>query len=122
MTQQVGYPYGFDNRGRTTDADYRNHIRQLVQQLLFTVPGERVMRPTFGCGLKQLVFGPNGTEIGAASEMLVQASLQEWLGELIEVNSVEVETEDATLRVTIDYGIRASGEQQLEQFSAGIGP
>src|SRR4030095_7949177 len=69
---QVDYPFSFDNRGRTSDTTTDEHIRDLIEQVLFTSPGERENRPTFGCGLNQLVFAPNSPELAAATQFLVQ--------------------------------------------------
>src|SRR5256885_5673839 len=96
---QVDYPFSFDNRGRTTDTTVDDHIRDLIEQVLFTSPGERVNRPTFGCGLNQLVFAPNSPELAAATQFLVQGALQQWLGELIGVHFVQVTREGSTLSV-----------------------
>ena len=57
-------------RRRRSDED---HVRDLIEQVLFTTPGERVNRPTFGSGLLQLVFAPNSDALAAATEMTVQA-------------------------------------------------
>src|SRR5437879_11318605 len=105
---QIDFPFHFDAGGRTALASNQKHIRDLIEQVLFTSPGERVNRPTFGCGLNQLVFAPNSPELAAATQFLVQGSLQQWLGDLIVVDSVEVESVDATLRVTISYVVRRS--------------
>jgi phage baseplate assembly protein W len=78
-------------------------VRDLIEQVLFTSPGERVNRPAFGTGLRQLVFAPNGDELATATQFLVQGALQQWLGELIRVESVEVSSEDAALRVKVQY-------------------
>ena len=102
----VDFPFHFDSRGRTAQTDDADHIRDLIYQVLFTSPGERVMRPTFGSGLLQLVFAPNSDVLAATTQMLVQGALQQWLGELIVVEAVSVEAEDATLRVTVQYVIR----------------
>src|SRR5204863_6259000 len=108
---QVDYPFSFDNRGRTADATADDHIRDLIEQVLFTSPGERVNRPTFGCGMNQLVFAPNSPELAAATQFLVQGALQQWLGDLIVVDSVEVASEDAALEVTISYIVRSTQSQ-----------
>ena len=79
----LDYPYQFDGRGRTAEADDQAYIRGLIEQVLFTAPGERVMRPDFGSGLMQLVFAPNSLELAAATQFLVQGALQQWLGNLI---------------------------------------
>jgi len=115
----IDYPYRFDHRGRTTEVDSDQHIRDLIEQVLFTSPGERVNRPTFGSGLMQLVFAPNSAELASATQFLVQGALQQWLGDLIQVEQVDVNVEDATLRVTVAYMIRRSQERQVAQFSKG---
>ena len=86
----VDFPFHFDRRGRTAEVDYDAHLRDLIEQVLFTVPGERVNRPDFGCGLLQLVFAPNSDQLAATTQYLVQCSLQYYLGDLIQVDAVEV--------------------------------
>jgi phage baseplate assembly protein W len=114
---QVDFPLHFDGRGRTADTSYENHVRDLIEQVLFTAPGERVNRPSFGSGLLQLVFAPNSPEVAAATQFLVQGALQQWLGDVIEVEKVEVESEDSTLRITVDYLLTRSQERRVAQFS-----
>lgn len=109
----IDFPYGFDGRGRTAHTDDDGHIRDLIEQLLFTAPGERVNRPTFGSGALELVFAPNGDALAAATRLSVQASLQEWLGDVIEVSDVDVEASDATLRLTVRYLVRRTGETRV---------
>jgi len=115
------YPYQFDGRGRTADADEATWIRGLVEQVLFTSPGERVMRPNFGSGLMQLVFAPNSPELAATTQFLVQGALQQWLGDLITVQAVEVAAEESTLRVTVRYVIRRTQLAQEAAFERGAG-
>src|SRR5438132_5215553 len=103
----VAFPYQFDARGRTAIRDdYDQHIRDLIEQVLFTTPGERVNRPTFGSGLMQLVFAPNSDALATATQQLVQGALQQWLGDLIQVEAVDVQNVDAELRVTVSYVVR----------------
>src|SRR4026207_1498105 len=99
----VDFPLRFDGRGRTAETDDEGHVRDMIEQLLFTEPGERVNRPTFGSGVLELVFAPNGDALAAAMRLSVQASLQEWLGDLIEVANVDVDNDDATLRLSVRY-------------------
>lgn len=113
---QIDYPYHFDERGRTASVDEEGHIRDLIEQVLFTAPGERVNRPTFGSGLLQLVFAPNSDALAATTQMTVQGALQQWLGDLIAVESVEVNSHDSTLEVQVQYVILRSQERRLEQF------
>lgn len=112
----LDFPFHFDGRGRSALTDDDDHIRDMIEQFLFTAPGERVNRPYFGSGLLQMVFAPNSTELAAALQHTVQAGLQQWLGDLIEVQRLEVRSEDATLRVEIDYAVRRTGQQRTEQF------
>jgi phage baseplate assembly protein W len=118
----IDFPFHFDHRGRTGETDEDDHIRDMIEQVLFTAPGERVNRPDFGSGLLQLVFAPNSDELAATTQYLVQGALQQWLGDLIQVDGVQVESEDAELRVTIRYTIRLTQQQQVTEFrSGGIG-
>jgi phage baseplate assembly protein W len=113
----LDFPFHFDPRGRTAATTYQDHVRDMIEQLLFTNPGERVNRPDFGSGLLQLVFAPNSSELAAALQFAVQAGLQRWLGDVIELQSLEVGTEDSTLRVVVRYVVRKSGEQQMDTFA-----
>jgi phage baseplate assembly protein W len=116
----IDFPFHFDARGRTADTTYEDHIRDLIEQVLFTAPGERVNRPTLGSGLLQLVFAPNSPELAAATQFLVQGNLQQWLGDLIEVRAVDVEALEATLRVQVDYVIRRTQQTQSAQFTQQV--
>lgn len=116
---QIDYPFYFNGRGRTTDTDDEEHIRDLIEQVLFTSPGERVNRPTFGCGLMQLIFAPNSEALASATQLTVQGALQQWLGDVIQVEAVQVESEDSTLRVTVQYMVRRTQQRQVAQFTQG---
>ena len=118
--RQINYPFQIDGRGRVADTSYEEHIRQMIAQVLFTIPGERVNRPEFGCGLHQLIFEPNSDELAATSQFLVQGSLERWLGDLIEVEEVEVENDRARLVVTIVYAIRRTQQRQVAEFSREV--
>ena len=113
------FPFQFDGRGRTAEAEEEAYVRDLIEQVLFTAPGERVMRPDFGSGLLQLVFAPNSPELAATTQMLVQGALQQWLGDLIALEGVEVEAIDATLRVTVRYVITRTQVAQAATFERG---
>jgi len=116
----VDYPFHFDDRGRTAATGDDEHIRDLIEQVLFTTPGERVNRPTFGSGLLQLLFAPNSEALAAATQLAVQSSLQQWLGDLIEVESVQVSSEDAALRVLVQYVVRRTQQSRTAQFTRAI--
>jgi len=117
----LDFPFHFDERGHTADIDRDGHIRDLIEQVLFTSPGERVNRPTFGSGLMQLVFAPNSDELATTVQLLVQGALQQWLGDLIQVDELQVQSEDSTLRVVVKYTVRHTQQQQVAQFTRGGG-
>ena len=118
MNGVLDFPYRFDGHGRTATTDRDDHIRDLIQQVLFTAPGERVMRPDFGAGLLALVFEPNSTTLAAATQMLVQSSLQLYLSHLIAVQSVEVANDDAALRVDVRYIVLLDRTTHSATFTA----
>src|SRR6185503_4204140 len=111
----LDYPYHFDGRGRSASTTEADHVRDLIEQVLFTQPGERVNRPDFGSGLLQLTFQPLSDELASATQFLVQGALQQWLGQVIAVDGVEVTREDGTLRVRVAYTVQRTGEQRNEQ-------
>lgn len=113
MSMHIDHPLQFDGRGRTAETDDDAHIRDMIEQLLFTASGERVNRPTFGSGALQLVFAPNGEALAAATRLSVEAALAEWLGDIIEVVEVQVTADDATLRLDVRYVVRRTGEERL---------
>jgi phage baseplate assembly protein W len=117
---QIDYPLHFDSRGRTASTSEEEHIRDLIEQVLFTSPGERVNRPTFGSGLLQLVFAPNSDALAEATQLTVQGALQQWLGDLIVVEAVQVESRESTLEVIVQYSIRRTQERRVAQFSRGV--
>ena len=117
---QIDYPFRIDGRGRTAGTDHDDHIRDLIEQVLFTSPGERVNRSDFGSGLMQLVFAPNSDELATATQFMVQGALQQWLGDLIQVEAVQVESEEATLNVTVQYVVRRNQQRQVAQFTRGV--
>jgi phage baseplate assembly protein W len=116
----IDYPFHFDERGRSARTGNDDHIRDLIEQLLFTNPGERVNRPDFGSGLMQLVFAPNSPELAAALQYTLQASLQQWLSDLIELQSLEVTSLDSRLTVTVQYLVRRTNETQLAQITRAV--
>ena len=119
MAIHLDYLYHFDARGRTAMTGYDAHIRDMIELVLFTAPGERLNRPTFGSGLRQLVFAPNSDELATATQLLVQGALQEWLGSLIELNRVTVSAEEAALRVVVAYSVRRTGTDDVAEFAVG---
>jgi phage baseplate assembly protein W len=116
----IDFPFHFDSRGRTAATDEADHIRDMIEQLIFTNPGERVNRPDFGSGLLQLVFAPNSAELAATVQFTVQASLQRWLGDLIELRDIDVQAVDSTLRLDLKYAIRRTNEELTASFTRSV--
>jgi phage baseplate assembly protein W len=115
-------PYAIDATGRTATAPFETHVRDMIGQVLFTAPGERVNRPTFGCGLGGLVFEPIGAEIAAAAGLHAHGALQLWLGDLIEVQDVAVKVGDGMLSITVQYVLRRSQQPRIAEFRRSAVP
>jgi phage baseplate assembly protein W len=111
------FPYHVDGRGRTATTGSDDHLRDLIEQVLFTAPGERVMRPDFGSGLLGLVFEPGGPELVATTQHLVQGALQQELGHLIAVDSLEVSQDEGALTVSVSYVALQTQEHTTAAFS-----
>ena len=112
----LDYPYHFDRSGRTAVTDDDDHVRDMIEQFLFTSSGERVMRPEFGSGLLQMLFAPNSPEVAAALQANVQAGLQRWLGDVIEIRDLTAESTDSVLRVRLTYTVRRTNETRTRVF------
>lgn len=116
----IDFPLHFDARGRTASADLNEHVRDMIEQLIFTNHGERVNRPDFGSGVMQLVFAPNSPELAATVQFTLQAALQMWLGDVIEVSDLSVTADDARLTIDLAYVVKATGESQNASFNRGF--
>lgn len=112
----IAFPYRVDGRGQSGSADEDAHLRQLIEQVLFTAPGERVNRPDFGSGLLRLVFEPNSDVLAATTQFTVHGSLQRWLGDRAEFKDVDVRNEDSKLTITVVYRRLGSSETQTATF------
>jgi phage baseplate assembly protein W len=114
---RLAFPFRIDGRGRTAQCDDERHLLDLVEQVLLTAAGERVMRPTFGSGAQQLVFAGNSQELAATTQFLVQGALQQWLGDRIAVESVHVEAHEATLLIQVQYVDRRTQARRTAQIT-----
>src|SRR6187549_2501632 len=117
----IDFPIQLDSRGGVATTGDDDHVRDLIEQVLFTSPGERVNRPDFGSGLLQMVFAPNSPELAAALQFTLQAALDRWLGDVIEVRQLDVTSQDATLSVVIAYAVRSTGETRQATFTRWSG-
>jgi phage baseplate assembly protein W len=113
----IAYPFRISYSGRTATSSYEQHVRELIEQVLFTMPGERVNRPAFGSGLSQLIFAPNSKEYMSTYQTLIQGALLQWLGSMIRVQSMQITHQDSTIQLTLQYLILSTQQQQIEQFN-----
>lgn len=113
----VAFPYRHDLSGRTATEDAGGYVRDLIEQVLFTQPGERVNRPDFGSGVMQLVFAPNTDALASATQATIQSALLQWLGDLIELRDVTVDSDDSRLDITVSYTLRSTGQAAAAEFT-----
>jgi len=113
----IDFPLHFDSRGQTASADDNAHIRNMIEQFLFTNQGERVNRPDFGSGLLQLIFAPNSPELATTLQFTVKAGLQQWLVDIIDVYELNVISENNSLRVCLKYKIKDTEEFIETEFT-----
>ena len=113
---EIAFPYVFDTNRVTGLADEPAHVRQMLEQLLFTLPGERVNRPDFGCGIQRMVFAAQSTEVVATLQALVESEIHRWLGDVLSLRKLDVASEDATLRVRLEYQFPGESLVRTERF------
>lgn len=116
MAERMDFPFRFDSNGKIATTDPDDHVRDMIQQVLFTNPGERVNRPDFGCGLNRLLFEPNSDVLAATTKFLVQSALQRWLSDVIQVDGVGIEPSDSRLVVEVKYTRIQTRERHQETF------
>jgi phage baseplate assembly protein W len=121
----LGFPLRLDTRGRLALVDDEEYLRGLIEAVLFTRPGERVNRPDFGAGVDRLVFAPGNDELARGTRALVQAAVQQWLGDVMRLDDITVEAADAVLSVTVVYTPLSpdspSGETRVLRVTGGSG-
>ncbi len=105
------FPFRIDaGSGQAAQASYQDHVDQMIRQILLTDPGERVCLPSFGAGLRRLLFSPLTAQLQASATMIITQSLNTWLAGQITVQNVTVQTPastpgvpDGTVLITISY-------------------
>jgi Bacteriophage baseplate protein W len=112
----LDFPFTLDERGRSAITGSDDHIRDMIHLVLFTAPGERVNRPEFGCGVKQLVFAPLSDALAAATEQLIHGALIRWLDPVISLEKVQATANEATLEIKVSYVRRETGERREDIF------
>lgn len=110
----IKHPFAVDlGRGRLAEEEnYAEHVEQMMLQVLFTAPGERVNRPDFGCGVKRLVFGPNSEVSASLAQVVIYQALTKWLGTAITLNDVKALAIEERLEIKIAYTLKARGERR----------
>jgi uncharacterized protein len=110
----IAHPIAIDagSRELLRETDYAKHVEQMMMQVLFTAPGERINRPEFGCGLRQMVFAPNGDVTAGLVKITVFQALERWLRSVIKVQDVQVRAVSETLELRIAYLLLSNQEQR----------
>ncbi|MEI6682124.1 MAG: GPW/gp25 family protein [Bacteroidota bacterium] len=118
----IRYPFAIDDGFGTLaeETGYAAHVEQMIRQVLFTNPGERINRPDFGCGITRMVFAPNSDESANLTKVIINQALDRWLGTLIEVIDVEAAAINETLEIKIVYLLRARQERRYLNLEVTI--
>jgi phage baseplate assembly protein W len=103
VSGRAAFPYALDSGGHTACADDEEAVRQMLEQILFVAPGERVNRPEFGCHLQSLTFAARTNELTTAVQALVEGALRKWAGDAIHIRDVKVEVLEQLVVVTVRY-------------------
>lgn len=115
LIHSIKYPFAIDNGlGKLQEEhDFHAHVVQMIKQVLFTNPGERINRPDFGCGLRRMVFEPNSMVTVSLLHVTIAESLDRWLGNVITVLDVKAEAIEERLEVGIVYFVKARQEKRF---------
>lgn len=111
------FPFHFDVRGHIARCDDSAHILDMLEQILFTTPGERVNRPDFGCGVAAMVFGSTAPEFITVKKSQIHSQIQQLLGHLIQVNEIALSVQESRITIVINYTIFKNQQNQSAEFS-----
>lgn len=111
------FPFRIDPvSGQAAQSPYARHVDDMIRQVLLTSPGERADLPEFGCGLRHLLFAPNSDALQAATQLMVQRSLNRWLGGQISLVNVAVTPgpggDYSQILVQVEYVLRETQSTQ----------
>jgi uncharacterized protein len=121
MVQAMRFPFQLSARGVVAESSFNDVIRQQLEQLLFTIPGERVNRPLFGCGVQRLVFAGTSADTIAAAEYVIATAIRTHMRDRISLDAVRVTVDDATLFIDILYTLSQSGAELAASFAQPVG-
>ena len=109
---RLAFPFtaGADGRSRTVDYGSEAQVGQMLELLIMTMVGERVMHPDLGSPVRQMVFQAGNSPAALALEATLQATITQWLGEVLELQDLTAafSESDARLEVVATYEIRAT--------------
>ncbi len=117
MDRALTFPFQASDRGVASTSGRSEAIRQQLEQLLMTIPGERVNRPDFGCGIQRLVFAGADPETAASAEYLIATSIRRFMRDLVRLDAVRVTVDVTTLYVDILYTAVDTGEELAASFT-----
>jgi Bacteriophage baseplate protein W len=104
------FPVQTDDQGQISLARQDEAIRQSIRLIIETAKGERLMRPTFGCGIHDLVFAPNDPLTAARASFEVREALIDWEPriEVLNVQAQLATAEENTLLLDVQYRVRST--------------
>ncbi|SLN59740.1 Gene 25-like lysozyme [Roseovarius albus] len=116
------YPFGPDGSGRTGNTeDKAIRVRNLLQAVLFTVPGERVMRPEFGSGVPDMLFDGNSEALETAADFLIRTAVQRYLSDVLVLEDLTITRDEGVLEINVTYALVGEEDRQIETFVRGVG-
>jgi phage baseplate assembly protein W len=117
-TQYLKFPFTVTSDGPQSSSRI-DHVREQIEQLLFTSPKERVFRPEFGVGIRRLVFEPNSSALWNITHKQLLSSLAEALHGEVESKTLDVQLEQqgSKLIILISYRLAAINRQETQAFT-----
>jgi len=117
-SQYLRFPFNVGSDGPAISARSQ-HVREQIEQVLFTSAKERVFRPEFGVGLRRLVFEPNNAALWNITQKQLTSSLAEALHGEVDPRTlnIEISQEDSKLIIFISYRLAAINKEESHQFT-----
>jgi phage baseplate assembly protein W len=111
---------GLNPRGGVDMVDGNDSVRQAILLLLSTEPGERVMRPRYGCHIHQLIFMPTDDTTAGLAIYYVRRALEEWEPriEILRLDARISEVEPGRLDILLEYQVRAT--QRMDTLTVSL--
>ena len=108
------FPPRIDAQGGISLTNEFSELEQAIQIILSTSPGQRVMRPTFGCRLQELVFAPNNSQTAAQARRYVEEALGMWEPRIrvVDVRVGPDPNSASRLLIEIEYQVKATHDKR----------